>query len=370
MAATLAVTSVASVAEGQGPVSLVGVRVIERPGPKIANGRVFIGSSDRRFIVYRVEVDEGNRLQVRGQGMYRSVLRWLPSDEVLILEYAEAYLTAQAAADPSEPAWLNERGLLRLETKAYDGALSDFGAHIRLRPNDASGFVNRAIALKFKNELDKALLDLDEAIRLEPGLALAHLHRGDVHLSRKDYDSSVLDEDEAIRRDSGSFEAHRTRGWARYYLGDSDKAVADFTEAIRLDPEDAGGFFSRANVLYARGEYARSLSDANEAVRLDPKDHQSLNIRAVIWASSPDETLRDGPRAVESAMRACDLSGWRDAYYLRTLAAAHAEIGQFDSAVQWQERAHALQQDERERQRDLERVDLYKARKPYRSDMR
>ena len=46
-----------------------------------------------------------------------------------------------------------------------------------------------------------------------------------------------------------------------------------------------------------------------------------------------------GKRAVELATKACEISAWKDPGYLDTLAAAHAEAGQFDKAIQFEKQA-------------------------------
>ena len=76
--------------------------------------------------------------------------------------------------------------------------------------------------------------------------------------------------------------------------------------------------------------------------------------------------LRDGTRAIESASRACELSGWKDANDIDTLAAAYAEAGDFDAAVKWQTKANALYADAGDKATGQERLKLYRENKPYR----
>ena len=86
----------------------------------------------------------------------------------------------------------------------------------------------------------------------------------------------------------------------------------------------------------------------------------------MIMAACPEAKFRDGKRAVEFATRACELTKWKNPSFLDTLAAAHAEAGDFDAAVTWQTRAIELLTDERQKDDYRSRLVLYQAKKPYR----
>ena len=124
---------------------------------------------------------------------------------------------------------------------------------------------------------------------------------------------------------------------------------------------------SRGLAWSNKKDYEKAIADYNEAIRLDPKYSGAYNGRAWLWATCPDGKFRDGKKAVESATRACELGEWKDALVLDTLAAAYAESGDFDKAVEWQEKAHKLSP-ETDKKEWGKRLDLYKGKKPHRKD--
>ena len=103
-------------------------------------------------------------------------------------------------------------------------------------------------------------------------------------------------------------------------------------------------------------------------VRLDETYTWAYNNRARVWATCGDARFRDGERAVESATKACELSEWKNPYHVDTLAAAHAEAGDFEAAVKWQTKANGLYTTSEDREKGKARLTLYQERKPFREN--
>lgn len=96
-----------------------------------------------------------------------------------------------------------------------------------------------------------------------------------------------------------------------------------------------------------------------------PKDPGLLNNFAWVLATSPEEKLRDGPRAVKLATESCEQTEYKQAHILSTLAAAYAETGNFDTALKWS--AKAVEIGSQEHGEELKKeLESYQARKPWR----
>jgi hypothetical protein len=67
-------------------------------------------------------------------------------------------------------------------------------------------------------------------------------------------------------------------------------------------------------------------------------------------------------------VRAGDLAQWKDAGYRDTLAAAYAEMGEFELATDWQEKAIGMASSATHKETYRQRLALYQARKPFRVD--
>ncbi len=155
-------------------------------------------------------------------------------------------------------------------------------------------------------------------------------------------------------------------------LKEYGRAVVDLDEAIRIDEANGRDFLvantmiQRARVRLRQGRYSQALADVSRATQMSPQDARAPDLLARILATCPEAEYRDGDRAVNLAVRACELTAWKDPAKLNTLAAAKAESGDFEAAIIWQTRANPLFNQDKDTSDGLARLRLYRSRLPYR----
>ncbi|HMB04412.1 MAG TPA: tetratricopeptide repeat protein, partial [Isosphaeraceae bacterium] len=326
------------------------------------------GGGERKIQrVYRVQKVDGPWLWLAAES--RGSSGWVQAEQVVPIDQAIDYYTNEIRANLDSSTYAT-RGSIWLDKHEYDIAVGDFNEAIRLDLRNEAAFVGRGNAWRAKKELDKALADYNEAIRLDPNYALAYHNRGLAWSDKGELDKALADYGAAIRLDPNDASAYYNRGNAWSDKGELDKALADFDEAIRLDPNYAWAYYNRGLARADKGELGKALADYGAAIRLDPNDAAAYNSRAWLWATCSDAKYRDGRKALADASLAYQLGGERDPNILDTLAAACAASGDFDAAMKWQEKAMDLlaKGDEKSRKDYGSRLDLYRAKKPFRQE--
>jgi hypothetical protein len=106
-------------------------------------------------------------------------------------------------------------------------------------------------------------------------------------------------------------------------------------------------------------------------MRADPNWPAAAAEAAWTLATHPGLELRDGAAALRLARLACEATQYRNARLLDTLAAAHAEAGQFDQALAVARQAHEVAASGRDKKLEQEiprRMEAYKGHQPFRQD--
>lgn len=322
---------------------------------------------------------------------------------------AIAAFEAVMANDPASIAAHFQLGLALKESKDLPGAIQAFRKAADLLPNHPGIRFELGLALRNRGDLPGAEAQFKKWVELAPNDPWSHGNYGVVQFMQKRYAEAAANYREAVRlgdtiyqlrweygmilrhngeiaeslvhcRKAVELNKNDNRGKAHFELGLTLMAAKDYpgaVDALREANSRASNPQTRHNLAqslcqigyqaWRAGNLDRCIELHEEALLVDPQYANSHSGLAWMLATSPDAQHRDGRRAVRLATRACEIEKWKVASYLDTLAAAYAETGEYDKAVEYQGRAVASPGLEPNAAKGMrERLQLYEWKQPYR----
>lgn len=316
-------------------------------------------------------------------------------------EEAKDDLTKAADLEPDNAAAHEALGLLCMLSKDFDGSMKHLDKAAELAPDNPAVQANRARVLAMQNKSDQALEAIDKALSATPNNVGWQLLKANILSIAGRKDEALAGVDKLLLGKPELVEAVRIRA---HILAQSDKlpqAIEELEKASTKFPNDvelaaelamfygadkkprkaialydkvlSGGakvpqiYRGRADAHLSIGQQKEAVADYEQALKGMPGDSGVLNNLAWVLATSPDDKLRDGKRAIDLATQACKETDFKAAHILSTLAAAYAETGDFAAAQKWSEKAVEAGGDEASVNEQLKKeLDSYKEKKPWR----
>src|SRR6184192_4072129 len=161
----------------------------------------------------------------------------------------------------------------------------------------------------------------------ENNLGIVYLRQGNV-----DEAISLLQAAVDLRPDNSP--AHENLAKALLQKGKVADALIHYQKLLELQPDNIEVHNIVGTVLTQQGRVAEGVEEWEKVLAIQPDNGNSMSNLAWVFATSPDDSLRDGTKAIQLASEALRISGNRIPILFRTLAAAYAESGRFSEAIQ------------------------------------
>ncbi|HIA26752.1 MAG TPA: tetratricopeptide repeat protein, partial [Planctomycetes bacterium] len=258
-------------------------------------------------------------------------------------------------------------------------AIVHYQKAIGVDPQMAKAFAGLGTAYSRQGEGDKAEAALRKALSLSPDLHLTRGNLGSLLVSTGREEEGMQYLEEVVKEVPDSSDAHFNLAMALKLLGDLKRATVHFGQAVAVSPSKMRGRFeygialaegfrfeeavaqfqvvvgdnpkrvaAQINLMRALGRCGR-LEEARDTIR-GAAEEQPGNPRLageLYWFLSTclQEDLRNGVEAEDIAAKLCKAGGDASPRYLDVWAAALAEIGDFDGAIERAEQALLLVED-------------------------
>lgn len=181
------------------------------------------------------------------------------------------------------------RAQLRMSEGDTINALADINKCLDLSKNISSAYVMRAeIRMKHENDYKSALADMDEAIKLEPNYAGYFINRAFMKYNLDDYFGAMADYNYAVGLDPTNVTAHFNRGLMLTEVSENNKAIEDFSYVLRSQPENFLARYNRALLYYKTGQYKQAIEDFDIVLRKYPNFEAGLYARSECKRKSGD----------------------------------------------------------------------------------
>ncbi len=334
----------------------------------------------------------------------RALLRLNASD----LNGAVEDLQTLLKLDPSNQAVAQAAVEQLVKMDRIDDAVKLLSDALQVKPNEGL-YRLRGIIYRTQGKEEEAKEDLDKAIAMQPRDPLSLLQRAEIFLAQNDVKRAKQDLKEAIRvapQVADSVSAVRIRCYiaaeegrmadaindmkllvghapddpfwklqlANLYLQDKrpTQAIEITNEILKQDDKNVSALRMRADTRLGIGEHVEAIKDYERALTLgiDEPTQKSgvLNNLSWVLATSPKDEIRNAEKALKYGKEAAELTEYKEAHILSTLAAAYAENGNFEEARKWSKKAVELATEEEHAQLDQLQQELksYEESKPWR----
>ncbi len=272
-------------------------------------------------------------------GIVASLLAWQLQRQIPVFKDGHALWSRALERSPdSYAAHLGLAEVLRVRGD-HAGAAEHYERAIEIRPQWVDAHELLARAELESGELERSERSALEALRIAPGNVRALTTLGAVYERTGRIDVALETYENAVAVDGRSAPARL--GLAQMYLGFAryTDAEAQFRALLAARPGDVRARLGVATCLRGRGEHVAAVAWLRESVRENPADWSSLNMLALLLATSRDDQVRAGSEALVLAERAAQGTRFQDPLVLDTLAAAQAEVGRAANAQRTSEQA-------------------------------
>ena len=245
------------------------------------------------------------------------------ADRYTYLPQIGLYIAVTWAVSDWSRSWRFQRIILGTATALIVGALSWCAWLQTSYWRDSETLFTRALAVTRNNDV-----------------ALNNL--GIIFLDKGQLDEAISKLQAAINLRPENAPAHDNLAKALLKKGQVTEAMVQYRKFLELEPANVEARNTLGTALIQQGHVREAIDQWQEALVTQPENGNAASNLAWVFATCPEDSIRDGALAAELGERALRISGGKIPMIYKVLAAAYAENGRFAEAVETAQRGAQL----------------------------
>jgi cytochrome c-type biogenesis protein CcmH/NrfG len=165
---------------------------------------------------------------------------------------------------------------------------------------------------------------------------------GIIFLDKGQLDDAISRLQAAIDLRPENAPAHDNLAKALLKKGQVAEAMVHYRKFLELEPANVEARNTLGTALIQQGHVREAIDQWQAALATQPENGNAASNLAWVFATCPEDSIRDRTRAAELGERALRISGGKIAMIYKVLAAAYAENGRFADAVETAQRGAEL----------------------------
>lgn len=257
-----------------------------------------------------------------------------------------------------------------IDLRRFDEARKDLELALKERPDHALANLNMADLLLCEQKFAEAEPYLTKAIAAEPEWALPVCYQAEVLEHRGELDAALQMAKRGVELSGGSDIAYDILATVYTSMKNDSEALNTYNAALKKFPKFSQALAYRGALFADQGNNEAAQADFQNALSIGPTNARILRKAAYFFATTPDDKIRDGKKALTLAEKALERARGEEKsnpWFHVSLAAAQAETGDFESAVFYAKQALKSLNLSAEDSAEIERgLAMYRDQKPYR----
>ncbi|PLX66012.1 MAG: hypothetical protein C0602_12835 [Denitrovibrio sp.] len=161
---------------------------------------------------------------------------------------------------------------------------------------------------------------------------VAYVERAKAYAAEGDYSSAMKDMEKAREKGGENAEFLEAMGELNFKMGRYDEAKLYVQKAIIANSENPALYLLRAKIFYKQKNANQAIADLKTALKMERDYVEAKRMLAWIYATNPLAIYRDGAEALRMAKELYSLD--KEVQYVEVIAAAYAELDEFDKAIE------------------------------------